>query len=277
MEKKKERLKRVTSAAIMFPIVAGIFIFANNYIMDIAMCVLSIFCLYEYFHCFKSTEKANPSSWLGYISSVLIIFTHLVSPETLKSFLLMYIPICLLILFAEVIITKGKKNIIDVAVTMLGICYIPFMIFFFSLLRAIEPNGRIFAWYVFIAAWGSDVFAYLIGKNFGKHKFTPISPKKSIEGSIAGIVGAVVISVIYSIIVNAMFAINIPTILMAVIVAVLAVIGQVGDLAASSIKRYCGIKDFSELIPGHGGMLDRFDSVIFIIPFAYAAILIFVL
>ena len=159
MEKKKERLKRVTSAAIMFPIVAGIFIFANNYVMDIAMCVLSIFCLYEYFHCFKSTEKANPSSWLGYISSVLIIFTHLVSPETLKSFLLMYIPICLLILFAEVIITKGKKNIIDVAVTMLGICYIPFMIFFFSLLRAIEPNGRIFAWYVLIAAWGSDVFA----------------------------------------------------------------------------------------------------------------------
>lgn len=71
--KKKERLKRVTSAAIMFPIVAGIFIFANNYVMDIAMCVLSIFCLYEYFHCFRSTEKANPSSWLGYISSVLII------------------------------------------------------------------------------------------------------------------------------------------------------------------------------------------------------------
>ena len=74
-----------------------------------------------------------------------------------------------------------------------------------------------------------------------------------------------------------MFAINIPTVLMAVIVAVLAVIGQIGDLAASSIKRYCGIKDFSELIPGHGGMLDRFDSVIFIIPFAYAAILIFIL
>lgn len=149
--------------------------------------------------------------------------------------------------------------------------------FLFSLLRATEPNGRIFAWYVLIAAWGSDVFAYLIGKNFGKHKFTPISPKKSIEGSIAGIVGAVVISVMYSIVVNAMFAINIPTVLMAVIVAVLAVIGQIGDLAASSIKRYCGIKDFSELIPGHGGMLDRFDSVIFIIPFAYAAILIFVL
>ena len=131
------------------------------------------------------------------------------------------------------------------------------------------PNGKILIWYVFISAWGTDIFAYCIGIKFGKHKFSKISPNKSIEGCVAGTVGAVICMLIYTFICNTVWNMNINYILISVIGIILSLVGQIGDFAASSIKRYTGIKDFSNLIPGHGGMLDRIDSVIFIAPFAY--------
>jgi phosphatidate cytidylyltransferase len=129
--------------------------------------------------------------------------------------------------------------------------------------------GHYLVWYIFIAAWASDVFAFMVGTRIGKHKFTKISPKKSVEGCIAGIIGADVVAVIYTLIINNGFNQGINIGLAIVVVSLLTIIGQVGDVFASAIKRYCGIKDFSNLIPGHGGMLDRVDSVIFVIPFAY--------
>ena len=131
------------------------------------------------------------------------------------------------------------------------------------------PNGKILIWYVFISAWGTDIFAYCIGIKFGKHTFSKISPNKSIEGCVAGTVGAVICMLIYTFICNTVWNMNINYILISVIGIILSLVGQIGDFAASSIKRYTGIKDFSNLIPGHGGMLDRIDSVIFIAPFAY--------
>lgn len=130
-------------------------------------------------------------------------------------------------------------------------------------------NGKITIWYVFLAAWGTDIFAYCIGKRFGKHKFSQISPNKSIEGCIAGMVGAVISMLCYTFVCNQYLGMNFNYCYIIIIAVVLSLVGQIGDFAASSIKRYTGIKDFSNLIPGHGGMLDRIDSVIFIAPFAY--------
>ena len=131
------------------------------------------------------------------------------------------------------------------------------------------PNGKIAIWFVFIAAWGTDIFAYSIGRRIGKHKFTQISPNKSVEGCIAGTIGAILCLLLYTFICNKVFATNYNYWVITFIGFVLSLVGQIGDLAASSIKRYTGIKDFSNLIPGHGGILDRIDSVIFIAPFAY--------
>ena len=147
------------------------------------------------------------------------------------------------------------------------------MIIYLSLIRNIDLghnlDGKILVWFVLIASWGSDVFAYFIGRHFGKHKLTKVSPNKTVEGAIAGIVGATLLGIIYAVLCNTLWGAGINYLLIGVIVAILSVIGQVGDLAASSIKRYCDIKDFSELIPGHGGMLDRIDSIIFVLPFAF--------
>ncbi len=269
MEKKSKSIKRIITSIIGFPPIASVLIFANTYIMDIFVAIIAIISMYEYFNCFKAGKKANPSSWYGYILCVLIAFTHLVSKKLMYEVLIAIIPISLLVLIIELIFSKGKKNILDVAVTMLGICYIPTMILFLSLTRESLTHGRILVWYVFFSAWGSDIFAYFIGKNFGKHKFTQISPNKTIEGCVAGVIGALIFAIIYTIIVNNIWGLGISYVSIILITILLSIIGQIGDLAASSIKRYCGLKDFSELIPGHGGMLDRIDSIIFILPFAY--------
>lgn len=137
-----------------------------------------------------------------------------------------------------------------------------------SIIRNME-NGKFLIWYVFISSWLTDVFAYIAGKTIGKHHFTDISPNKTIEGCIGGTLGATICMIIYTVILNNFAGFNINIALITITGIILSIVGQIGDLSASSIKRYAGIKDFSDLIPGHGGMVDRVDSVIFIAPFAY--------
>jgi phosphatidate cytidylyltransferase len=120
------------------------------------------------------------------------------------------------------------------------------------------------------ASWGTDIFAYIVGITIGKHKFSKVSPKKSVEGCIGGTLGAILIMLLYTYIINTYLGMNYSYICIAAIGLVLSIIGQIGDFAASSIKRYVDIKDYSNLIPGHGGILDRIDSLIFLAPFAYA-------
>ena len=163
----------------------------------------------------------------------------------------------------------NKTNISDISITFFGICYIVIFIMFIPLIRENLANGKILIWYVFLTAWGTDIFAYVVGKRIGKHKFTEVSPNKTIEGCIGGVIGAVLLSIVYTIACNKIWNLQINYIFITVISVILSIIGQLGDLAESSIKRYTEIKDTSNLIPGHGGMLDRIDSVLFIAPIAY--------
>lgn len=273
MEKQKksksEILIRVTSALLGLPLVSVLIIFGNNIIIDFLIAIISLFCSYEFVHCFKSTKKANPSKWYMFIISALLVLTQFAEDTALREIVIALIPMSILVLITELVLSKGKKNIKDVTVTMFGLCYIPLMLLFFTIIRNRFTYGNLLIWYVFCASWSSDIFAFFVGQKFGKHTFTEISPKKTIEGCVAGIVGAVLVANLYTTIINIAFNLSISYVIVSIIILILAVIGQIGDLAASSIKRYCGIKDFSELIPGHGGMLDRIDSVIFILPFAY--------
>ena len=107
------------------------------------------------------------------------------------------------------------------------------------------------------------------GKSLGKHKFSKVSPNKTIEGCLGGCFGATVGGLIFTYCINTFLGCNVPYIFAAITLFVLSIIGQLGDFAASAIKRYFDVKDFSELFPGHGGMIDRIDSIIFIAPFAY--------
>lgn len=266
-------ITRILTGLIGFPIVALVLIFGNEILIDIAFAIIAIMSLHEYYKSFK--EKANPVTWIGYIACSLIGFTHLIPSEHLIHTIGILIPIFVLALFLKVILTNMKTNIKDIAITILGICYIPLFLMFIPILRGTE-NGPLLVWYIILSAWGTDVFAYTVGKLIGKHKFSKISPNKTIEGCIGGIIGAVIINLAYTWIINSFFQMNINYIAILVISIILSILSQIGDFAASAIKRYVGIKDFSNLIPGHGGMLDRIDSIIFISPFAFYLIRLFI-
>ncbi len=259
-------IKRITSSLIGFPLVVIILVFGNKYIVDIAFAVVAALSLHEYFNAFK--EKAKPVVWMGYVASALIAFIHIIPLEHAITIVSILIPSAITILFLEVILTNMKINIKDIAITFFGICYIPLFIMFIPLIKGFV-NGEMLVWYIFACAWGTDIFAYIVGKWIGKHKFSKVSPNKSIEGCIGGIIGAVLISILFTNVFNTFFEMQFSYVNTILVVIVLSIVGQIGDFAASSIKRYVGIKDFSNLIPGHGGMLDRIDSVIFIAPFAY--------
>ena len=263
-------IKRFASALLGLPLVVLILTFGNIYVVDICLAVIALLAMQEYFNAVQ--KKCNPVRWLGYTSCILISVIHILpiglTSPAINNIILLIVPILMLLSFSKIIITNMKTNFKDIAYTVFGILYIVTCISFISLLRGAE-NGIILIWYAIIAAWGTDTCAYLIGIRFGKHKFSEISPKKSIEGAIAGIVGSVILAVLYTIALNYLCDIQYSYLGIIIITAILSIIGQIGDFAASSIKRYVDVKDYSNLIPGHGGMLDRIDSLMFLAPFAY--------
>ena len=151
-----------------------------------------------------------------------------------------------------------------------GIFYVSIMLSFIYQTRMIE-NGAYIVWLIFLCSWGCDTCAYCVGVLLGKHKMAPIlSPKKSVEGAIGGVCGAFLLTLLYSFIFRAQMGVSLKEMLiLGLISAVGGLISMVGDLAASAIKRNYEIKDYGTLIPGHGGILDRFDSVIITAPIIY--------
>ncbi len=262
-------IKRWVSALIGMPLVVIILVLGNTYVVDITFAIVAGLSLHEYFNAFK--EKAHPVIWMGYVSSFLIALIHVIPVQHAITIVSVLIPIGITILFLQVILSNMKTNINDIAITFFGICYISLFLMFVPLIHAME-YGKFLVWIVLAAAWGTDILAYLVGKSIGKHKFSEISPNKTIEGCIAGVIGAVLFGAGLVFVFNHVFNMNFSYVTVILIEIILSVVGQIGDFAASSIKRYVGIKDFSNLIPGHGGMLDRLDSIIFIAPFAYMLI-----
>ena len=265
----KMNIKRFLSGIILFPVVALIIIFGNKYVVDVAIAIVAILSIHEFYKAFHTSGKAHPIDWIGYVAAASISIIHVIPAYLILKMIGALLAASILVLFAYIIATNGKTTIKDIAITFFGIFYIVIFLMFVSIIREDLENGRLLVWFVFFSAWGTDIFAYLIGKHFGKHHFTEISPNKTIEGCIAGTIGAVVMVIIYAVICNLIFGLQLNYIYVAIIGLLLSLVSQVGDLAASSIKRYTGIKDFSHLIPGHGGMLDRIDSILFIAPFAY--------
>ena len=137
------------------------------------------------------------------------------------------------------------------------------------------PDGIYLVWLIVLSSWGCDTCAYCVGMLIGKHKMAPkLSPKKTVEGAIGGVLGAALLGFLYgAYFEGSMEVILKPGVISAAACAIAAVISQIGDLAASAIKRNHNVKDYGHLIPGHGGILDRFDSMIFTAPAIYFAIM----
>ena len=176
----------------------------------------------------------------------------------------------LLVLLATYVFTFPKFNAKDIVLTFYGFFYVGVMISFMYLTRSL-PDGKFIAWLILAASWLCDVFAYATGMLFGKHRLCPnLSPKKSVEGAVGGIVLPAIVAGVFAHLISPYFTpgYNVVPVFM-LLTAIGAAASQLGDLSASAIKRNHDIKDYGNLIPGHGGILDRFDSMIFVAPLIY--------
>ena len=186
----------------------------------------------------------------------------------------LFVVVFLIALLFMLVVTYPKYKAEELAKTFFSFIYVVLPISFIYLTADTLEHGKYLVWLIFLCSWGADTCAYVVGmttaKTVGNHKMAPVlSPKKSIEGAIGGIVGAFLLGFAYASIMNKVGDLNHEAIYYGILCAVGAFVSMFGDLAASAIKREYGIKDYGKLIPGHGGIMDRFDSVIITAPIIY--------
>jgi phosphatidate cytidylyltransferase len=255
---------RLISGIILLAIAIGVIVLGGD-LLFATLLVISLIGTMELSRIVK-VNKALPGV-LAYLSTVVF---YLLLYFELEQFQLMLFIVYLMLLMATYVFAFPKYSTEQIAVPFLGLFYVSIMLSYIYQVRILE-DGALIVWLIFIGAWGSDTCAYCVGVLFGKHKIAPVlSPKKSLEGCIGGVVGAAAIGAIYALITKDYITeVSNPILAFAVIGAASSVISQIGDLAASAIKRNHEIKDYGKLIPGHGGILDRFDSIIFTAPIVY--------
>lgn len=271
-----------TISAVVIVIAALASILPGGIVLAVVLYVISIIGFLELTKACGVRSK-DPSGQYGKINGLEIMgcaavtcyyfVTYFVENNT--SWSVMVIIMALIAIMFVYVFGFPKFQADQVMSTYFSLIYAPVMLSFVFLTRQLE-NGIYLVWMIFISSWISDTFAYLTGVLFGKHKLAPVlSPKKSIEGSVGGIAGAALFGAAFGTYMDNAVAQENFAVLLAVVGGVGSVISQVGDLAASAIKRNHDIKDYGKLIPGHGGIMDRFDSVIFTAPITYFLILLF--
>ena len=255
-------LTRIIAALALVPL----FIFIIIGGVPLYLAEFLIIALHEFYKAFKEKE-INPLFNIGYIFAGYLALKNILNLDIEYTYVIVFV----LFLCSITYILRVKNNIIDVAITFFGLVYVGMFLDFIVLTINNFELGKIYVWIIFIIAFLTDTFAYFVGYLFGKHKLIPkVSPKKTIEGSVGGILGSTLGCAVFGYI----FKLDLTA--MILIGGLGSIVAQFGDLFASSIKRYVGIKDYGKLIPGHGGILDRFDSVILVAPFVYNTINLFI-
>lgn len=248
-------LKRIISSVIAFPILIYI-LYRGGAVLKWSSFAVILLTLYEYY---LSTGILNRYTLSGGVLTGLYIYIFGFQYFIVFLTLMMFV-------FLLASLKSKRLNIDMIGIYQISIFYIIVPIYLLNKIMLSDYPKML--WLIFLVAWGSDTCAYFIGRRFGKHKLAPsISPKKTIEGSIGGIIGATLASIGFYYYFNLTSLTDIFTYVVFIIVAV--ILSQLGDLVASSIKRTFKIKDFGKIMPGHGGLLDRFDSVLIIIPLFY--------
>ena len=248
-------------SGILLVIAALLTIISGGYVLFFTLVCISLIGMQELYKAMGvHGESTGLLEIIGYLGAILYYVSLLLGFE---SYGLMTVLVSLILIMFVYVFTYPKYNAHQIMSAFFGVVYVAVMLSFILLTRNL-PDGKFIVWLIFLCSWGCDTCAYCVGMLIGKHKMAPVlSPKKSVEGGIGGVVGAGLLGVIYA------AAIQGPMVEYAVICGIGALISMVGDLAASAIKRNQGIKDYGKLIPGHGGILDRFDSVIFTAPVIY--------
>lgn len=248
-------------SGIVLVIIALATIISGSWILFFTLLAVSLIGMRELYKVMKvSDEHVTVLELVGYLGAVLY---YIAMKADFGNYGTMAIIISMILILFVYVFGYPKYHAEQVMAAFFGVIYVAVMLSFIYLTRSL-PDGKFLVWLIFLCSWGCDTCAYCVGMLIGKHKMAPVlSPKKSIEGAVGGVAGAALLGVIYAAATQGKMAEY------ALICAVGALISMVGDLAASAIKRNQNIKDYGKLIPGHGGILDRFDSVIITAPVIY--------
>lgn len=266
-------LKRIISSVIAFPIIVLI-IWFGGLPFKLLMILISLTGMFELYKAMN--KKNNAINFISYIFIVVYyLFIDNLDTDTMLIIFFLYI-LSNLIFF---VMNHAKISPVECAVNVFGFFYVGFLMSAIYLTR-IHPYGQFLVWLIFVGAWGSDTFAYFTGVAIGKHKLAPVlSPKKTVEGAVGGVLGSMLLGFIYALVLsrytNISHEINVIFLFVA-ISGFSAGFSILGDLSASAIKRYTKIKDYGSIIPGHGGIMDRFDSILFTAPIVYAVLRILI-
>lgn len=250
-------LKRILVGAVGIPVFLYLIYAGGYYFYGLCLLIQTI-CIWEFLKMFENKELKSLKTLTIIISVAVFV---LLSQKY-------YYGLLLIVLFMIFEVFREKnRNPLNPVLSVFAIIYITIP---FLLLNELEKN-YLMVFYVFILIWACDTFAYFGGKFFGKHKLTSISPKKTIEGSIIGLAFTVIASLGFYFAGSNLFNLA-DSIILGIIIGIFS---QIGDNFESLLKRYTEIKDSSNIIPGHGGLLDRFDSLIFVIPIIYTYLNLF--
>lgn len=256
-------------SGIVLVIIALATIICGGPVLFITLLCVSLIGMQELYKAVGvSKDGFNLLEIISYISVILYYLSVWLLPT---QYHLPSVILGILLVMSVYVFTYPKYQTGQIVSAFFGIVYVGVMLSYVLQTRMLE-GGAFLVWLIFLCSWGCDTCAYCVGVLIGKHKMAPVlSPKKSIEGAVGGVLGAALLGAIYAAATGAYNPNPAHTPLSyAIICGVGALVSMVGDLAASAIKRQENIKDYGTLIPGHGGILDRFDSVIFTAPVIYA-------
>ncbi len=268
-------IERLLTVLVSVPVIFACTYFGGLWFFALVAGIATI-SINEFYNLMKK-KGFNPYYTLGNAFSLaIIIFAHntIRHPnwEPASAAILTSAVICCFL--AGLFIKRSAQATANISVTLLGILYIGWLFGYLVLLRALTPHGE-FLFLLMFAIWTADTTAYFIGRSFGRRQLSPyISPKKTVEGAIAGLAGAVLASVVFGMVFEqVLYPANLVHYI--VIGVFVGIVAQLSDLSESLVKRDAGAKDSSNIVPGHGGVLDRMDSFIFTAPLLYYYVILF--
>lgn len=253
---------RIITAFVLLCIFVPVLLFSDTIIFPIFVSVVSLMAVFEYLKCLGYDKKYALSAPAFLISVILPFLSEYKGGREYVLFVTAVFFIYLFYLFTYAVLKRGKVQFATLSAIFTGVLYIVCAMGSIMLLRRMV-GGEYLYLLVFIGAWVTDTFAYFTGRFFGKHKLIEeVSPKKTVEGSIGGIIFCLISYIVFGYIVKEASGIVPNYIALAISAIAVSVVSQIGDLIFSLIKREYGIKDYGKIFPGHGGMLDRIDSII---------------
>ncbi len=246
---------RILSAIIGIVLIVT-FLTLKGWFVIIPSTILALIGVYEFHRAFLNIGYRSMVKG-GMVLTLVTIAGFVLEPEHRALFSIIALLLIFIILAYHVF---SDHSIIDVLITIFSVVYVvlPFVI-----IMLLGTRSDRLLWVVFVVAFATDSFAYFAGKTFGKNKLIEsVSPNKTIEGAVGGVVGCLAATAIFKVLIMP----ELPWVFVLILGVLGSIASQIGDLTASKIKRHCKIKDFGNIIPGHGGVLDRFDSILFTAP-----------